>query len=99
MYGIALDGQKSQCRVRTSTARHCLYTRVSNPEHARLVAQGLLGPEFFSGWGVRSVGAQEARYNPITYHNNSVAPHDKTFLASGVAKYGIKNQGTRIFSR
>src|SRR5712692_1918436 len=98
MYAIALDGQKRQCRVRTSNAGHCLYTRVSNPEHARLVAQGLLGPDFFSGWGVRTVGAQEARYNPISYHNGSVWPHDNALIASGLSKYGIKDLASRILS-
>jgi glycogen debranching enzyme len=71
---------------------------VSNPEHARLVAQGLLGPDFFSGWGVRTVCAQEARYNPISYHNGSVWPHDNALIASGLSKYGIKDLASRILS-
>jgi glycogen debranching enzyme len=98
MYAIALDGQKRQCQVRTSNAGHCLYTRVSKPEHARLAAQGLLGPDFFSGWGVRTVGAKEARYNPISYHNGSVWPHDNALIASGLSKYGIKDLASRILS-
>src|SRR5216684_4099925 len=98
MYAIALDGQKRQCRVRTSNAGHCLYTRVSKPEHARLAAHGLLGPDFFSGWGVRTVGAKEARYNPISYHNGSVWPHDNALIASGLSKYGIKDLASRILS-
>src|SRR5713226_7640697 len=93
-----LDGQKRQCRVRTSNAGHCLYTRVAKPEHAPLVAQGLLGPDFFSGWGVRTVGAQEARYNPISYHNGSVWPHDNALIDSGLSKYGIKDLASRILS-
>src|SRR6266478_3379786 len=98
MYAIALDGQKRQCRVRTSNAGHCLYTRVAKPEHAPLVAQGLLGPDFFSGWGVRTVGAKEVRYNPISYHNGSVWPHDNALIASGLSKYGVKDLASRILS-
>src|SRR6266853_57011 len=61
-------------------------------------AHGLLGPDFFSGWGVRTVGAKEARYNPISYHNGSVWPHDNALIASGLSKYGIKDLASRILS-
>jgi glycogen debranching enzyme len=97
-YAIALDGRKQQCRVRTSNAGHCLYTQVANAEKARLVAQELLGPDFFSGWGVRTVGSREPRYNPISYHNGSVWPHDNALIASGLSKYGFKDLAGRILS-
>ena len=98
VYAIALDGKKRPCRVRTSNAAHCLFTGIADPENARVVAQTLLGPDFFSGWGIRTVGAQEARYNPISYHNGSVWPHDNAIVASGLARYGMKELSSRILS-
>ncbi|PYX98366.1 MAG: hypothetical protein DMG71_00525, partial [Acidobacteria bacterium] len=58
----------------------------------------LLGPDFFSGWGVRTVGSREPRYNPISYHNGSVWPHDNALIASGLSKYGFKDLAGRILS-
>jgi len=97
-YAIALDGRKRQCQVRTSNAGHCLYTGIASPEKARLVAQGLLGQDLFSGWGVRTVGSKEVRYNPISYHNGSVWPHDNALIASGLSRYGFKDLASRILS-
>jgi glycogen debranching enzyme len=89
-YAIALDGTKRQCKVRASNAGHCLFTGIADSGHAQRVAAQLLGPELFSGWGVRTVGSSEARYNPISYHNGSVWPHDNALIASGLSKYGNK---------
>ena len=97
MYALALDGDKRPCRVRTSNAGQCLYTGIVNPENARVIGQTLLGPDFFSGWGIRTVGAQEIRYNPISYHNGSVWPHDNAIIASGLARYGMKELASRVF--
>jgi glycogen debranching enzyme len=96
-YALALDGDKRPCRVRTSNAGQCLYTGIAHPENARAVGQTLLGPDFFSGWGIRTVGAQEIRYNPISYHNGSVWPHDNAMIASGLARYGMKELASRVF--
>lgn len=96
MYAIALDGQKNQCAVRTSNAGHCLYTGIAQPERAANIARELLGADFFSGWGVRTVGCREARYNPLSYHNGSVWPHDNAIIACGLAKYGFKDLAARI---
>jgi glycogen debranching enzyme len=98
MYVIALDGRKNQCRVRTSNAGHCLYTGTASFDHARLVAHHLLGPDFFSGWGVRTVSSSEVRYNPLSYHNGSVWPHENALIASGLSKYGFKDLALRIVS-
>ena len=98
MYAIALDGRKQQCRVRTSNAGHCLFTGVAYPERATPVAQELLGADFFSGWGVRTVGCREARYNPLSYHNGSVWPHDNAIIASGLSRYRFKDLAGRILS-
>jgi glycogen debranching enzyme len=98
MYALALDGQKRPCRVRTSNPGHCLYSGIATPDHAALIARALLAPDFFSGWGVRTVAASEARYNPVAYHNGSVWPHDNAMIASGISNYGFKDMAARILS-
>jgi len=86
-YAIALDGRKQPCRVRTSNAGHCLFGGIAAPDRARCVAEGLTGPEIFSGWGIRTVSAAESRYNPMSYHNGSVWPHDNGLIVAGLARY------------
>ncbi len=88
-YALALDRYKKPCRVRTSNAGHCLYTGIATPGKAERVAQVLLADDSFSGWGVRSVSSFEKNYNPISYHNGSVWPHDNAILAAGLARYGL----------
>lgn len=97
-YALALDGDKKPCRVRASNAGHCLYTGIANPENARVLAQSLMGKDFFSGWGIRTVAKGESRYNPISYHNGSVWPHDNALIAAGLARYGYKSQAAEILS-
>ena len=92
-YALALDGHKQPCRVRTSNAGHCLYTGIARLDRARRVAETLLSSDFFSGWGVRTVAAGQARYNPLSYHNGSIWPHDNSLIASGLAKYECKDTG------
>ena len=89
-YALALDGAKEPCRVRTSNAGQVLFTGIARPDRAKLVADGLLRPRFFSGWGIRTVARGEARYNPMSYHNGSVWPHDNSLIALGFARYGFK---------
>ena len=86
-YAIALDGHKRPCRVRTSNAGHCLFGGIASPDRARRVAEGLTGPDMFSGWGVRTVASAESRYNPMSYHNGSVWPHDNGLIAAGLSRY------------
>jgi glycogen debranching enzyme len=95
-YALALDGMRQPCRVPTSNAGHCLFTRIASPAHARRLAETLLGPEMFSGWGVRTVGTSAARYNPMSYHNGSVWPHDTALVAWGFARYGLKEPVVRL---
>jgi glycogen debranching enzyme len=97
-YALALDGCKNPCRVRSSNAGHCLYAGIVHADRARRVAAALLSPESFSGWGVRTIPAGEARYNPMSYHNGSVWPHDNALVAKGLARYGLKQQASQIFS-
>lgn len=89
-YALALDGDKNPCRVRTSNAGQVLFSGIASPDHAARVAADLLRPRFFSGWGIRTVASGEARYNPMSYHNGSVWPHDNALIALGLARYGQK---------
>lgn len=97
-YALALDGDKRPCRVSTSNAGHCLYAGIATPEHARRVAATLTSDAFFSGWGVRTVADGERRYNPMSYHNGSVWPHDNALIAAGFARYGLKEEAARILT-
>ncbi|PKQ29371.1 MAG: hypothetical protein CVT60_05770 [Actinobacteria bacterium HGW-Actinobacteria-10] len=95
-YALALDADKRLCRVRTSNAGHCLFAAIATPERAARVAGSLTDDTYFSGWGVRTVASGESRYNPMSYHNGSVWPHDNAMLAAGLARYGHKEQALRI---
>jgi glycogen debranching enzyme len=97
-YALALDGQKRPCRVRTSNAGQCLLTGIVHPERATRLARTLLGPDSFSGWGVRTLAAGEARYNPISYHNGSVWPHDNALIAHGLARYGFGDLALQLWT-
>jgi glycogen debranching enzyme len=96
-YALALDGKKDPCRVRTSNAGQVLFTGIAKPARATKVADGLLRPQFFSGWGIRTVADTEARYNPMSYHNGSIWPHDNALIALGLARYGLKHSVERLF--
>jgi glycogen debranching enzyme len=95
-YALALDAQKRPCKVRTSNAGHCLFAGIATPEKGRLVAEQLLTLDFFTGWGVRTVACCESRYNPLSYHNGSIWPHDNALIASGLAKYDCKHLAGQI---
>ena len=90
-YALALDGGKRPCRVQTSNAGQLLFTGMVSVDRARLVAAGLMSQRFFSGWGIRTVARGEARYNPMSYHNGSIWPHDNALIALGFARYGLKH--------
>jgi glycogen debranching enzyme len=96
-YVLALDGDKKPCRVRSSNAGHALFTGVARPERAARVVAALMSRASFSGWGVRTLSAEAARYNPMSYHNGSVWPHDNALIAQGFARYGFKEEALRIF--
>src|SRR6266705_1677741 len=91
-YALALDGAKAPCLVRSSNAGQVLFSGIARPEHAREVAAMLLTPKFFSGWGIRTIARRETRYNPMSYHNGSVWPHDNALIALGLARYGHQTE-------
>ena len=96
-YALALDGAKNPCRVVASNAGYALLTGIAEPGRARRVAETLLGSACFSGWGVRTVALTARRYNPMSYHNGSVWPHDNALIALGLARYGLKTEVLKIF--
>lgn len=98
LYAMALDGKKRPCRVRCSSVGHLLFTGILTPQRARRVADALLSPAFFSGWGVRTVAEGEARFNPMSYHNGSVWPHDTALIALGLSRYGFREETVRLFT-
>jgi glycogen debranching enzyme len=95
-YALALDGDKRPCRVRSSNPGHCLFAGIVAPERAASVARELMSEQSFSGWGVRTIAAREARYNPMSYHNGSIWPHDNAVVAAGLARYGYRSDAARV---
>jgi glycogen debranching enzyme len=96
-YALALDGDKQQCRVRSSNAGQLLFTGIAKPERASMVAELLMRNRFFSGWGIRTIADTEARYNPMSYHNGSIWPHDNALIALGMARCGRHDLLERLF--
>jgi glycogen debranching enzyme len=97
-YVLALDGDKRQCAVMASNSGHCLFSGIASPERARLATESLMHPSLFSGWGIRTLGIHEHRYNPMSYHNGSVWPHDTALIADGFARYGQRTQSLRLLN-
>ncbi len=95
---LALDGQKKPCRVMASNAGHALFSGIAEPQKALQVVRLLTSARMFSGWGVRTLAEGEVRYNPMSYHNGSVWPHDNAMIAWGISFYGLKEAFLRIFT-
>jgi glycogen debranching enzyme len=95
-YGIAVDGDGELCRVRASNPGHLLFMGLPAPERAAMVAANLMTPAFHTGWGLRTLASGEARYNPMSYHNGSVWPHDTALCAAGMARYGDRAAAVRL---
>lgn len=97
-YVLALDGNKQPCRVKSSNAGQVLYTGIADVEKAKIMADTLLKPDMFSGWGIRTISTQERRYNPMSYHNGSVWPHDVALIADGLARYGYQDKALALMT-
>lgn len=95
-YILALDGHKKPCRVVSSNVGHLLYSGIVTPERAMKTAHVLMRDDMFTGWGIRTLSSKEARYNPMSYHNGSVWPHDTAIGAYGLARYGLMQPALRI---
>ncbi len=97
-YVLALDGDKRPCRVRSSNAGHALFSGIALPERAGPVVNGLMSNASYSGWGIRTIATSESRYNPMSYHNGSVWPHDNGLIAMGFGRYGLKHPLMRLLT-
>ncbi len=97
-YGIAIDGHGELCRVRSSNPGHLLFSGLPSPERAHRVTRQLLSAPFATGWGIRTLAMGEARYNPMSYHNGSVWPHDTALCVAGMARYGERDGVIRVLS-
>ena len=95
-YALALDGDKRQVQTVTSNQGHLLFSRVVSEDRARRVARSLLSPESFSGWGIRTLAAGQKSYNPLSYHNGTVWPHDNSMIAMGLSHYGMQKQAVQL---
>ncbi|MCK4268064.1 MAG: amylo-alpha-1,6-glucosidase, partial [Actinomycetia bacterium] len=87
-YAIALDGDKNQVKTISSNAGQCLWTGIADHDKAIAVSKRLLNPDMFSGWGIRTVSKDAATYNPMSYHNGSIWPHDNSIIVRGLKRYG-----------
>jgi glycogen debranching enzyme len=97
-YAIAVDGDGAPCRVYASNAGHLLYCGVPSDERAALVAAQLMSERFSSGWGIRTLAEREPRYNPMSYHNGSIWPHDTSICAAGISRYGGRANVVQILN-
>jgi glycogen debranching enzyme len=97
-YAIALDGDKQPCCVKSSNAGQVLLGGLCSAERAERVAASLMAPEFFSGWGIRTIADGEARYNPMSYHDGSIWPHDNALIAMGFGRYGLRRPLTALLT-
>ncbi len=97
-FALALDGRKKQVRSISSNPGHCLYCGIVDDDKAAPVAERLMAPDMFSGWGVRTLATSSRAYNPMSYHNGSVWPHDNAIAAAGMKRYGFHAETARIAS-
>jgi glycogen debranching enzyme len=97
-YAIALDGDDRPCRIHASNPGHLLFSGLPHSNRAERVSDQLLSPMFDTGWGIRTLGKEEARYNPMSYHNGSVWPHDTALCGAGMARYGARDGVARLLT-
>ena len=98
LYALALDGEKMACRVRSSNSGQVLVSGIASADRAGRVAETLTTPACFSGWGVRTLSTDAVRYNPMSYHNGSVWPHDNALIALGMGRYGQRRGALTIMN-
>jgi glycogen debranching enzyme len=95
-YAMGLDGEKSPIDSLTSNIGHCLWAGIVDDDKAKRTVEHLCGPEMFTGWGIRTLASSMARYNPVSYHNGSVWPHDSAICAAGLARYGFLEEAEAV---
>ncbi len=97
-FAIALDGDKRPCRVVSSNAGHVLASGIAREDLAERTITTLMQSGSFNGWGIRTIAKGQARYNPMSYHNGSIWPHDNAIVAAGMARYGRKEAALAVMT-
>lgn len=97
-YALALDGDKKPCKVRSSNAGHTLYSGIATTDKAKQLAATLLSNDSFSGWGIRTISKMESNYNPMSYHNGAVWPHDNALIMLGLSRYGLQTETNQVIT-
>lgn len=97
-FALALDGQKRPCKVASSNAGQCLFGGIAEARKAAQVITRLMQDDMFCGWGIRTLSSQARRYNPMSYHNGSVWPHDNALIAAGFARYGANDRAAQLLT-
>ncbi|MDY7106706.1 MAG: glycogen debranching N-terminal domain-containing protein [Actinomycetota bacterium] len=97
-YALGLDADKRPIDALASNVGHCLWAGIVEPDRAAVVARRLMSDEMFSGYGVRTLATSMPAYNPVSYHNGSVWPHDNALCAAGLARYGFVEEAHRIIT-
>lgn len=97
-FAVALDKDKQPVDSCTSNMGHCLWVGIVDEDKAPVVAERLMSPEMFTGWGIRTLASDMGAYNPVSYHNGSVWPHDTALVATGLMRYGFVDEASRIAS-
>jgi glycogen debranching enzyme len=95
-FALALDGAKRQVTSIASNPGHCLWSGIIDPSLAPHVVSRLMAEDMFSGWGIRTLSERSSRYNPMSYHNGSVWPHDNSLIAAGMRRYGFHEAAERV---
>src|SRR5438270_6257511 len=93
---MGLDADKKPLDALASNMGHCLWTGIVDEDKAEAVAKCLLGPELFSGWGIRTLASSMTGFNPMSYHVGSVWPHDNAIIAAGLMRYGFVDESHRV---
>ena len=95
-FALGLDAHKQPIDALASNMGHCLWTGIVDPDKAERVAKHLMSPEMFTGWGIRTLATSMAAYNPVSYHNGSIWPHDNAICAAGLSRYGYSEAAHRV---
>jgi len=95
-YALGLDREKRPIDALTSNIGHCLWSGIVDEDKAARTVEQLCGPEMFTGWGIRTLASSMRRYNPVSYHNGSVWPHDSAICAAGLARYGFHKEAEAV---
>lgn len=95
-YVLALDGEKNQVDAMTSNVGHLLWSGIVDERRAGAMVKRLMRPDLFSGWGIRTLSTENPSYNPLEYHNGTVWPHDTGLIAAGLARYGYREEASRL---